>query len=190
MKRHALLFILMIGVLSGCGHQTSFVNRDADMGFYEVVAIAPFENLTGDATAAPAVARVFRTELWAKGYWQVVAEGDWIKAEREVRQEIGLDSQQPLSLDAIARIGEILGAQGVFFGTVRTYAMQRVGQDEYPLVALSFQFVDAPSGNVIWDISLSERGGPKFPFIGIGETHTLADLTAKLCARAVKDIAR
>jgi hypothetical protein len=190
MKRTVYILLAVAWVGAGCGHQTTFVNPEADMGFYEVVAIAPFENLTTESTAGAAVARVFRTELWARGYWQVVGEGDWAEAEAAVRKELVLDKDQPLPAQAIRMIGERLGVQGIFFGTVWNYTMQRVGQDEFPLVALSFEFVDAATSNVIWDISLSERGGPKFPFFGFGETHTLADLTSKLCGKAVKGLAR
>lgn len=180
----------IILLVSGCGGPAQFMEPDADMGYYEVVAIAPFENLTEDATAGVAVARVFRTELWKKGYWQVVSEGEWEKAERNVRQTLQLGADQALSNEAIRQIGEAVGAQGVFFGSVREYSMTRVGQDDFPLVALTFELVDAPSGRVIWDISMSERGGPKFPFFGFGETHTLADLTSKMIHKAVGAIAR
>jgi hypothetical protein len=183
-------FFMAALMVAACGGPSQFIEADADMGFYEVVAIAPFENLTRDAAAGVAVARVFRTELWSKGYWQVVSEGDWLRAEQEVRQALQLDKSQALPQDAIRQIGEAVGAQGVFFGSVREYSMTRVGQDEFPLVALSFEFVDAPSGRVIWDISMSERGGPKFPFFGFGETHTLADLTSKMVGKAVGALAR
>jgi TolB-like protein len=190
MKRWIWTSWFLLACATGCGGPSAFLSREADLGFYEVVAIAPFDNLTEDVTAGASVSRVFRTELWARGFWQVATEGDWSNAEREVRQALQLESSQPLSSEAVRQIGEKLGAQGVFFGTVREYSLQRVGQDEFPLVAISFEFVDAPSGSVIWDISLSERGGPKFPFFGFGESHTLAELTAKLCHQAVKDLSK
>lgn len=189
MRIPGLSFVVVV-LLAGCGGSGAFLNPDADMAFYETVAVAPFENLSGDVAAGAAVARVFRTHLWARGFQHVVSDGDWAKAEREVRGELKLDAAQPLPDDAIRQIGEILGAQGVFLGSVREYSMQRVGQDEFPLVAITLEFVDAASGSVVWDISLSERGGPKFPFFGFGETHTLPELTAKLCERAARDLRR
>lgn len=184
-----LFALLLLSLMTGaCATQSVYVNTEADMGFYEVVAIAPFENLSGDATAAAAIARVFRTELWQHGNWRIVGDGDWVKAENDVRKELALDKSQPLSQEAIQAIGQKTGAQGIFFGTVRSYSMDRVGQDEFPLVAFSLQFVDAPSGNVIWDVSVSDRGGPKFPFFGFGESHTLAKLTSKLCRRALEKL--
>jgi len=190
MNRGYYLAVLVVCVTTGCGGATSFVNPEADMAFYEVVAIAPFENLTNDQTASVAVQRVFRTELWAKGYWKIVSAGDWARAEAKVREELSIDKSQPLPQESVAMMGQELGAQGIFTGSVWNYTMQRVGQDEWPLVALTFEFVDAATGTVIWDISLSERGGPKFPFLGFGETHTLADLSQKLCSKALGGLSK
>jgi hypothetical protein len=182
----ALVALLAVG----CGHQTMFLNPDTDITFYEVVALAPFENLTSEPVAAASLSRLLRSELWARGNWRVVPEGDWTQAERALRQERNLDRTEPLSTDLLRAVGERLGAQGIFMGTVREYKMDRVGQDDFPLVAFSLQFVDVPTGQIVWDISLSERGGPKFPVFGFGESHTLAELAAKLCRKATSGLTR
>jgi len=190
MNRGCITALILVLAVAGCGGTKAFVNPEADMAYYEVVAIAPLDNLTNDQTAAASVQRVLRTELWSKGYWKIVSEGDWAQAEAKAREELGVDAAQPLPQEAVAMIGERLGVQGIFFGSVWEYRMQRVGQDEWPLVALTFEFVDALTGNVVWDVSITERGGPKFPFFGFGETHTLAELTQKLCEKALGGLSK
>ena len=37
--------------------------------------------------------------------------------------------------------------------------------------------IDVETGTVIWMASMSDRGGPKTPIIGVGETHTLGELS-------------
>jgi hypothetical protein len=36
------------------------------------------------------------------------------------------------------------------------------------------------SGTVVWKASVSDRGGPKTPVVGVGEVHTLGELADKL----------
>jgi hypothetical protein len=82
-------------------------------------------------------------------------------------------------------IAQQTGAQGIIVGTVRDFRMERVGQEEFPMVAFSLKLIDAPTGRVVWDVSIGERGGPKFPVLSFGETHTLSELATKLCRRAL-----
>ena len=65
--------------------------------------------------------------------------------------------------------------------------MVRVGQAEYPIISLNIRMIDVPTGTVVWMTSFNEKGGPKFPIISIGETHTLGELTQKACRKVVSN---
>lgn len=179
----ATIVILLAAV--SCSGVRSFMNPDADMGFYRRVGVASFVSLTDDPRAAQKLQRVLVTELLKRGEFDVVPQGQFEKIETDVRGKQSLTYPASLDSAALKMVGEQTGAQGILLGTIREFRMERVGQEEFPLVAFSLQLVDAPTGRVVWDVSLGERGGPKFPIISVGETHTLSELSAKLCRKAL-----
>ena len=187
-KREFVLIALATVVLSSCSGTRSYLNPEADMGFYHRVGVAAFISLTDDPRAGQKLQRVFMTELLKRQDFDVVPAGQFEKIENDVRAKQSLAATSGLDSTAIRLIGGQTGAQGIIIGVVRDFRMERVGQDEFPLVAFSMQLVDVNSGRVVWDVSLGERGGPKFPVLSFGETHTLSELSAKLCQRALRTL--
>ena len=183
--RKLIGFSLAVLVTGSCSGPRSYVNPDADMGYYQRVGVTAFESLSEDARAGLKLQRILLTELLKKHEFELVPQGQFEKVETEVRSKQALNFPTPLDSTSLAMIAQQTGAQGIIVGTVRDFRMERVGQEEFPMVAFSLKLIDAPTGRVVWDVSIGERGGPKFPVFSFGETHTLSELATKLCRRAL-----
>lgn len=166
-------------LLCACGGPTKFVDPEADMPYYETVAIVPFTNLAPDRAAGLRVTDVFYAELLRRDFAIVLEPGQFDAAMRKVRG--GTPITNTWSQAELARLGEETGVQGLFLGTVRDYEMVREGRKSFPLVCLEVRLVDTGTGRVVWSASDTQKGGPGFPILGFGETHTLGEMTAKVC---------
>ncbi len=185
MRRMMLTLSGVFLLITSCSGPRAYLNPEADMGFYQRIGVATFESLSEDSKAGQKLQRVFLTELLKSGDFDVVPQGQFDRIESDVRTKQALVWPAPLDSAALSEIARQTGAQGVIIGTVRDFRMERVGQEEFPLVSFSLKLVDAPTGRVVWDVSVGERGGPKFPVFSFGETHTLSELATKLCRKAL-----
>lgn len=188
MKIRWAIILVLTGLLAGgCAGPRTFINPDTDWNFYQKLGVLPFVNLTSDRYAANKVQSAFITEMFISGKFQVEEPGEFNKKVAEILKASGAQTGQELSLDMIKNIGEQAGVQGVIEGVVREYTMVRVGQSDYPLISMDIRMIDVPTGTVVWMVSYTMKGGPKFPIISIGETHTLGELTQKICKKLVSD---
>ena len=112
--------------------------------------------------------------------------GDLQTVMRKVLEKIPANLSEELTAEDVQKIGLEAGVQGVFVGAVKEYGMVRSGQDQFPLVSVMVRFIDCQVGTVAWSYEVTRRGGPKFPVFSFGETHTLGEMTAKVC----RDLAR
>jgi hypothetical protein len=183
--RKLIPLIWILALVAGCGGPRAYVHPEADLSFYRRVGVAQFQTLTDDPRAGQKIQRVLVTELLKRRDFEVVTPGQFARVEADIRSQLSQSGDVALDSVALQEIGEKAGVQGIILGVVRDYRMERVGQEEFPMISFSLQLVDAPTGRIVWDISVGERGGPKFPVISIGETHTLDELTTKLCRRTL-----
>ena len=171
----------------GCSGPRSFLNENTDWTFYKQLGVLPFVNLSPDRYAGEKVQSAFITELFLSRRFDVMEPGQF---NSKVAQELKTSASTPameLSLDQIKPIGQATGVQGVIEGVVREYATTRVGQADYPIISLNIRLIDVPTGTVVWMTSYTMKGGPNLPVISIGETHTLSELTQKICHEIVSD---
>jgi len=194
-KTGALLGVAALALLAGCGGPSTFVNPEADLPYYQKVAIIPFTSLSQDRAAGYRVSDVFFSELLRKGFADLVEPGQFSAAVTKMRG--GTPVENPWSAEELSRLGEELGIQGVFLGTVREYEMVRTGRDAFPLISLEVRLVDTASGKLVWSASTTRRGGPGVPvvswFLGLlggGEIHTMGELSAEVCRDFLKTLPR
>jgi len=176
--RGTTVWMAALVLLSGCGGATRFVHPDADLPFYEKVAVVPFQSLAQDRAAGEKITNVFFAELLNRKFDQVVEPGQFAAAMTRVRG--GTPYSNPWSGEDLGKLAEDTGVQGLFMGTIREYSMTQNGRDLYPMVALEVRFVDAASGRIVWSSSLLRKGGPGVPFLSRG-ARTLDGLAAEAC---------
>ncbi len=171
--------LLSAGGLGCSPGPTRFVHPEADMPYYQKVAVMPFESLASDRLAGDKVTSVFFSEVLRMGFDQVVEPGQLATAMFRLRG--GTPPTNPWSTEELAKLAEATGVQGFFMGTVRDYDMVAAGRDVYPLLSLEVRFVDAATGRVVWSASETRRGGPAPPFMGFLATRTMGELTTRMC---------
>ena len=174
-----LTLAAMTLVLTSCSGPSKFVDPEADMPFYEVVGVMPFNSLSQDGAAGMRVANVFFTELLQRHFAQVVEPGQFQAHIRDVRS--GMPQDAPWSSADLAKLAEKAGVQGVFMGTVREYGIEQQGRDAIPVLSLEIHLVDAATGRVVWSASKTARGSAGVPILGIGKMHTMGELTSDVC---------
>jgi TolB-like protein len=172
------LAALPLGI-PACSGPSKFVDPEADIPFYEVVGVMPFNSLAQDGAAGMRVANVFFTELLERHFAQVVEPGQFQAHIRDVRS--GLPQDAPWSTQDLAKLAEKAGVQGVFEGTVREYGIVQQGRDAVPVLSLEIHLVDATTGRVVWSASKTARGSAGVPILGIGKMHTMGELTSGVC---------
>ena len=173
--------ILAVTFSMSCAPPPEYINAEADFGFYQRVGVIPFSSLSGDRAAADKVTSSFITELLMQNAVEMAPAGDFYKTFREVVKSEKVNLPEELTSAESAALGQAAGVQGLFVGAVRDFGMVRVGSDEFPLVGLIVRFIDCQSGKVVWSYEITRRGGPKFPILSFGETHTLGELTTSVC---------
>lgn len=189
MRIIATTTLLLAAVSCGTSRRT-YVNPEADFGYYTKVAVLPFSNLSTDRNAADKVTSAFVTELLIGGKVQVAGMGDVLTAYRTIVKDERTNLPEQLRAEEAKAIGTTAEVQGLFAGSVREYSMTRSGQEDFPLVSVIVRFIDCQSGKVVWSHEVTQKGGPKFPIVSIGETHTLGDLTAKVCREMAQSFDR
>ncbi len=177
---------VMVMALASCAGHRPYVNREADFGVYQTVAVIPFSNLSAERTASEKVSSSFISELLLARDFQVTGMGDFLKTFRSVIKDERSNWLDGLSRDEAKSMGDSAKVQGIFVGAVKDYGMVRSGQEEFPLVSVTVRFIDCQSGQVVWSSEITEKGGPKFPIFSFGETYTLGEMTAKVCRKLVE----
>jgi TolB-like protein len=190
-RRHWAVVVTatLLGVFAGCTPPPEYRNENADFAFYKKVAIIPFSNLTNDHSAGEKVTSSFTTELLISNVVDVANGGDFAKTVRDVIKTDRADFTQELSSEEAINLAKAAGVQGIIVGAVKDFGTARVGSEEFPLVGIVVRLLDAQSGKVIWSFETTRRGGPGFPVFSFGETHTLGELTTKVCRQATDRLA-
>jgi hypothetical protein len=172
-----------LAAAAGCAEPALFVDREADLAFYEQFAVMPFLSLADDRVAGEKLSSVFFSELLASKIAPVVDPGVLASSMMQVRG--GTPATSPWSKAELAKLAETSAVQGFFEGTVREYALERSGRDVFPHISVELRLVDAATGRVVWSWSDTRRGGPAFPLWPWRETRTLGQLSAEMCRDAL-----
>jgi curli biogenesis system outer membrane secretion channel CsgG len=182
--RFVLATILALTALLGCAAPGKiYVNGDADMSYYEKVAVLPFSNLSGQPYAGDRVMRTFVTELVITERFHLVDPGEFRAVLDRIGGLPGVDgAYDPKKLKDASKE---TGATGIIRGAVTEYGMQRGQNDERPILAFDVEMVDVQTSNIVWRASVSKRGRGRVPVIGGGGTRTLSRLTDEACHELV-----
>jgi PBP1b-binding outer membrane lipoprotein LpoB len=173
-------FLGLLFLLSGCASgMRVYVNPEADMTFYEKIAIVPFSNLTTERFAAHRVGRAFTTELLISDHFKIIEEGEFNAALDRIGGEANVEGLYDIA--KLKTAATELEATGLLRGSVTEYQMQRVGSSESPVITFDVEMLDVATGNVVWRASLTRRGKGTVPLLGGDGTRTFGRLVQSAC---------
>ena len=172
--------------LGACASPVHFVDPDADLAYYEVVGVMPLTAWGDDPVGGYKMTNLFFTELLRSGFAKVAEPGQFAAVSSRIRPGVALD--QPWSTADLARLGTEAGVQGLFMGSVRDFRLEREGRDAYPLVSCELRLVDTATGRMVWSASKTQRGGPGFPLLNLGEIQTLGELGSAVCRELLRTL--
>jgi hypothetical protein len=181
----AIWLAALVTVAGGCAAGPRlFVNRDADLTYYQRIAVVPFANLSGDANAGERVTRAFLTELVIAERFQIVEPGEF----HGMLERIGglPDAQGHGDPKKLAEAATAAQATGIIRGAVSEYAVQRSGTDEFPVITFDAEMIDVATGNTVWRITVSERGRGRVPVLGGASRRSFGMVTQDACRKAVQ----
>lgn len=180
----ALLAVVALVAVPSCSKKIStFVHPTADFSLIERVAVLPFENLTGDGTAAEKVRQIVIIELLSSGSVQVVDVGEVARGLRA--SSIG-NTAMP-SREDTRKLGQELQVQALLGGSVQEYSAGR-GAGASTNVSLVFRLIETDSGEVIWSSSASKTGvGAMARLFGVGGDSP-GERARKLIRKALKTL--
>lgn len=179
-----VLLAALMGPVTGCAAGPRlFVNKQADMTFYQRIAVVPFANLTSDGNAGERVTRAFLTELVIAERFQIVEPGEF----HGMLDRIGglPDAQGHADPKKLAEAATAAQATGMIRGAVTEYSVQRNGNDETPVVSFDAEMVDVATQKTVWRITVSERGRGRIPILGGGSRRSFGMVVQDACRKAV-----
>jgi len=151
----------------------------------QTIAVLPFLNVTGRRDAGEVMALRVLAPLVAAGTIQVVEPGV-VRAEM-LAYRIG--SAGGISLDDAQVILELLHADLVLSGTVRTFA-DAAGSSGAPMVDFSAWVLDRVTGELVWSSSSIAAGDDGVFFFGLGRITTASGLACSMARGLVGPLLR
>lgn len=178
----AALLLMVAG--TGMAGPRLFVNKKADLSYYQRIAVVPFANLTSDGNAGERVTRAFLTELVIAERFQIVEPGEF----HGMLERIGglPDMQGHVDPKKLAEAATEAKATGIIRGAVTEYSVQRSGNDETPVISFDAEMIDVATQETVWRITVNERGRGRIPILGGASHRSFGMVTQDACRKAVK----
>lgn len=157
------LTLACLAIAAGaCGTKVSTEGMKPAILFEPVrcVAVMPFDELAGYPESGQIVADLFATELYHSRKFQVI---DRMEVEQAARR-VNLRLPTRTSAEFARRLGERMGVDGVFYGSVNEYwypntagteRTEQVMMGDEPAVGITARLVAVDSGEVLWSASVS-----------------------------------
>lgn len=147
--------LIMLALLSGCSPRaTSYVREDVDYSFISTIAIFPFHNLTQDIHANDRVYSIFLAQLLDRDAVAVVEYGTVLSAMSQM--QLNVDSV--LTPEQIVELGTIMSVDGIFFGTVEEYGVERLSRDRTYSITASYTLAETQTGTTVWNAQTRTDG--------------------------------
>lgn len=171
---------LLAGCVQGCSPgATSSIREDIDFSHVRRVGVFPFQNLAQDVHAGSRVQTIFLAEVLENDGLIGVEPGEMLSAMNELRLAPGAT----LSPEQVVALGQRVGADAVFFGTIEEYGLDRAGRDRVNFLTASFILAETETGTNVWSAQVHEDGTSLWRRLFGTGTASMYDVTRT----AVKD---
>jgi len=156
MWNSAAMALVMLAFVSGCSPKaTSFVRDDVDYSFIRTVAIFPFQNLSQDINANERLHSVFVSQILERDAVAVVEFGTVLSAMSQM--QLTVDSV--LTPEQIMELGKVMSVDGIFFGSVEEYGIERLSKDRTYSITASYSLAETQTGSMVWSAQTRTDGG-------------------------------
>jgi curli biogenesis system outer membrane secretion channel CsgG len=162
-RLNLFLILPLIALLAGCAAPSGGSGRGGagtdDPSVYVVrnvdaidrVAILPFKAAT--TLIGSSVSDMVVTEVLKMNRYDLVERSQMSGVLGET--EVGLSG---LTSGQAARIGQMVGANGVIIGTVSEYEKVAMRGRTTPVVGISIRMIDSRTGRIVWSVDYADRG--------------------------------
>jgi len=175
-----LLLILSIG--PGCSSgPTSYVRSDVDFSYVRRGAIVPFHNLSQDLHAGTRMHSVFMSEILRQDALPMVDLGETLDAMNRLR----LPADAILTPEQIVALGQELGVNAIFMGSVEEYGAERISSSRVYVVTANFSMAETETGSVIWSAQVHENGTSLWRKLFGGGSASLYDVSQSVVKSAL-----
>jgi polysaccharide biosynthesis protein PelC len=141
-------------VTMGCAGPNHFTNPKADLSTMHKVAVVPFENMSAERLSGEKVQRLFLAELLNSNAFEVIEPGRVVRTLKDER----IESPAAMTPEEIQRVGKVLKADGIFFGTVLDFADTKATAGGGAAITVQFKLVETGAGTTVWSASRHRSG--------------------------------
>lgn len=140
--------------LAGCGGMgtTKFVHPEFNFGFMEKVAVVPFENISSEQGAGARATRYFTASLLSAEAFEIVEPGEVANA----LSSFAINATAQLTEAQSVKLGQDLGAQGLFLGSLSELSQVRSGSNSVTVVTVVVRLVETETGATVWSATHTE----------------------------------
>jgi TolB-like protein len=149
-----------------------------------VVAMLPFEDLSGRENVAEAFTRVFMAELVRTGTFPVIEQG----VVEDAVDRLSIRSTGGMTSAEMHRLGDSLHVTHLLFGNVIEAGEVRSDEGGVPSVAATLRLVEIASGRVVWACHQSRTGEDRETVFQWGREHSQDKLIASLAVEMLEDL--
>lgn len=172
-----------LAACSGMG-PTTFLHPEYNFGYVERVAVVPFEDLSSDQGAGARATRFFVSELLATEAFDVVEPGEVNRALLQA----GVINVADITQEQVVAVGQALGAQALFMGSVGESASVRTGASSASVVTLTARMVETDTGVTVWSATHTESGRSLWSSLfGTGQ-RSRSEVTRKAVEKTIKTL--
>lgn len=177
--------LALAAVASGCaGTRPRSSHAPVAIPAGAVVAMLPFEDLSGRETIADAFTRVFMAELVRTGTFPVIEQG----VVEDALDRLSIRSSRGMTSEEMHRLGDSLHVTHLLFGNVIEADALKSDEGEVPSVAATLRLVEIASGRVVWACHHSRTGEDRETLFQWGREHNQDKLIAKLAVEMLEDL--
>jgi TolB-like protein len=149
-----------------------------------MVALMPFEDLSGRENVAEAFTRVFMAELVRTGTFPVIEQG----VVESALERLAIRSSRGMTAEEMRRLGDTLHVTHLLFGNVIEAGELKSDEGGVPSVAATLRLVEIASGRVVWACHHSRTGEDRETVFQWGRERSQDKLIASLAVEMLEDL--
>lgn len=149
-----------------------------------MVAMIPFEDLSGRENVAEAFTRVFMAELVRTGTLPVIEQG----LVESALERLAIRSSRGMTSAEMRLLGDSLHVTHLLFGNVIEAGELKSDEGGIPSVAATLRLVEISSGRVVWACHHSRTGEDRETVFQWGRERSQDKLIATLAVEMLEDL--